>query len=735
MKGTIVFDGMNDVVFVAADEEFTAYVNKQGRETGLIEPEAVETHTIDPNVAVQLFSPLAASQRFMVAQLKNPYSSVRCENGFLFVFKQFGDQLHLAVNGDGTESEDFLNRKLSVFQKLNGVLYGPVSEEIKPENSQERRQRHRFLRCLLNTWVDLYREEQSFLMEAVERLNVTQVVNESCIKSLETVMEKMTSAGDKHVQHALLLVNSKLLALYSSRNAVELQPSDVLAIIVLVQSMLPSEEKLEDLFSYSCRQRRYSDTDKNFGVIYIPQRERYDSALEGDDEDSSEEVEYYSPCTTPVKEEVEDSDSPGESQNTQSNTELSGSASPYPKVSMQGSEDYYFTPRETESNTEAANPLVGGAAAAQPLPISPRASPLEHPDYQRLPVFLNNPGCPYTPHILHCVKVLPGMVLVIVSQSSRASHSATLCRTMNLLKEVLAGNSSAVLREHGGELYEALETNMAKVIGLLKKLPWDRLQKDVRQRWADCKRNNIDLYMEQNAKDEISSKLEAPLRNLTTKICDLFRLLYLSPRPPTDAIQKAVLDSKEVLVHHFKDYKEYLAVKAQRNVTMTTYLEDYPGLVHFIYVDRTSNQITAPSINIASDEQRSQHDATQLLKDKVWQRCSWIQSKLSQGYTTLTVRDGDFHFGYFLWFEDSAGNPLTYQQPFKPESVSVQPGVIAGNFYDQLIRSCFPDGIVGGIHCFELVTMHVGVVPTQYVVSHCRKLASQLWEAFTISLL
>lgn len=71
----------------------------------------------------------------------------------------------------------------------------------------------------------------------------------------------------------------------------ELQASDVLAIIVLVQSMLPSEEKLEDLFSYSCRVRRHSDSDKNSGVIYIPQRERYESALEGDDEDSSEGVE------------------------------------------------------------------------------------------------------------------------------------------------------------------------------------------------------------------------------------------------------------------------------------------------------------------------------------------------------------------------------------------------------------------------------------------------------------
>lgn len=45
------------------------------------------------------------------------------------------------------------------------------------------------------------------------------------------------------------------------------------------------------------------------------------------------------------------------------------------------------------------------------------------------------------------------------------------------------------------------------------------------------------------------------------------------------------------------------------------YLDAFPGLVHFIYIDRRTNQLTAPSLNITDEGEN--HDATQFLKDKV----------------------------------------------------------------------------------------------------------------------
>ena len=54
-----------------------------------------------------------------------------------------------------------------------------------------------------------------FSFQAVERLHVNQLVNEQCYELLQSAIATVQEAGEKNTQHALLFVNTKLLAMYS----------------------------------------------------------------------------------------------------------------------------------------------------------------------------------------------------------------------------------------------------------------------------------------------------------------------------------------------------------------------------------------------------------------------------------------------------------------------------------------------------------------------------------------
>lgn len=71
------------------------------------------------------------------------------------------------------------------------------------------------LDSLLEAWQRLYSSEQSYLVEAVERLVVNSELSAAAVKALASVVDKMKAAKELTPCHAMFFVRSKLLALYS----------------------------------------------------------------------------------------------------------------------------------------------------------------------------------------------------------------------------------------------------------------------------------------------------------------------------------------------------------------------------------------------------------------------------------------------------------------------------------------------------------------------------------------
>ena len=78
-------------------------------------------------------------------------------------------------------------------------------------------------------------------------------------------------------------------------------------------------------------------------------------------------------------------------------------------------------------------------------------------------------------------------------------------------------------------------------------------------------------------------------------------------------------------------------------VILNTFPQTYPGLIHFIHVNRATNQITAPTL---ADEQGSPFMAV------FWKFVSKCRKVLRRGTTLAVWKDESFTFSYSLSFEN-----------------------------------------------------------------------------------
>ncbi|XP_014255012.1 Hermansky-Pudlak syndrome 1 protein homolog [Cimex lectularius] len=337
-----------------------------------------------------------------------------------------------------------------------------------------------------------------------------------------------------------------------------------------------------------------------------------------------------------------------------------------------------------------------------------------------------------SPYIVNVSLITEEVSLILLYESQYcqlSQHIYEVFEAINVINSVSTCSTELASMKRG---MEQLDPAVKKVFDSIKKLK----QTDVSPNLEGCVKVmhvKLDLLKRQWTENSATGNL-ASISSCTHSFVyclrDLLRFTVYNKYIIWPKCQVTHLIAHRVTTS-LTDFKTFLKVKGLENFTMAStttlsinkYIEDFPGLVHFLFIDRINHRIITPNLELRL------HGIVPLTKQKIWSMIEFSRIHLQEGHLALMWRDTTFNYSYYLWFEDASGSQL------KPKVSTAQavkglplPGVFSGDFYKRLFETCFPKTSLSKIRCYELYCIHLGLATSSCILEQSRRLAATVWE-------
>ncbi|XP_043267340.1 Hermansky-Pudlak syndrome 1 protein homolog [Venturia canescens] len=662
MRGILIFDHLNDVLFTKCNRKFANHIQSLARMQGLLcegkDDSNRDGDELSPNIIMQLFSPIVTSQNVMSSQFGNSYTSMKCHDGTNMVFDDFMGYTFIYVS---TEDVELMRRTLGVCVSIVRHICGPDVAMLKTS-----RQKIHLVSSLLDSWSHLRSCEQSLLTEAVEQLSVNADLASAILKILRDASDKLKTQSEFANVHVLILVEHKFLSLYSSKNAQDLSAADILLMVLLCKV---AHSKVADDGTL-CRD------DGEEGDILLPRNIHVNR--DGLD-DKGASLDINTKLANPTSEDI---------------THLFGDS----RDSSVSEGLYSFTDEGL---------------------------------YSQLVLLGSERGC--TANAVHISELAEGINLITIVEVTNLGTSSGLYDSfyhLNIMNSLQLQRDIDEMRP----AFENLDGSIKKAIEGIKKNranvsnDVDMCQRRLQVKWDFVRRKYIDLLKSRDP--EFVLQIESNTSGFTETMRELFRLTCFDKNFLKNGVDVIVTVSRLVR-QKLNDFSDFLKVKALKNfslgsrtsLTINKYLEEFPGLVHFIYIDRTTHRLTAPTLDFTNPETLA------LTTKKIWSMVEHSRTHLQEGHFSVMWKDTTFNYAYFLWFEDTSGSPLKCKTYLNHQMKNLPvPGILCGDYYRKLAQTCFPKLSPNKIRIYELYCVHLGLATSSCVLEHSRRLAATIWE-------